>query len=713
MSRIFLITLLTLWLMPLLYAQPGRCLRFTGPGQGVSVPHSASLELSVFGQMTMEAWVKPSVHAPGERIVLQKSDSSWGLYLLDGLPAFRVADTGMHQALSPHPLDTGHWHHLAGTFDGNTLCLWVDGIPVATSSAEYIRNAVNLPLELGGVSTDPQAGFQGFLDEVRVWRRALGAEELRRNIHRPLPLNPVPPGLSACYSLDADSGSLLADGSGQHNDGLLWGLDTSGGPGSAWSPSTAPLPFHTLRAGDLAQDSVWPGEQGRPLHPWSRVRLDHRMDLYGADSLLSVLVSLDAEIEIHPQAGLTVSEAMQSLPGQDGIILRSGPSGTGSLIEYSSAVPATILKYLTADTWHHFSTPVSTALSGVFTGLWLLPYNEPGGGWGNYITSSGNLLQPTRGYATWSSSATTGNHTLFIFGLMNAGQVNTALLTRSAADPRYRGFNFIGNPYPSGIDWEAREGWTRQGIRSALYVYDPQQQNYRTFVNGSGVNGGSAFIPPMQGFFVRVDPGVSQGQVTFRDAVRVHAPAGNVSNPGFPGFCLRVSHDSSGFYDEARMNFDGEWNPGYDPLRDASKLFSGSANVPQLWTLAPDSLETPMAVNDLGSFLDSLAVPLALDAAAPGGHSLQLQACTGLGNSARIWLEDLFTHSFTDLRSTPSYAFSSAAGDSTVRFLLHLDPTGFSGRVAYHHPLLPPLPSARVRVVGPGGDTLVLNTVAD
>lgn len=699
-----------------LQAQPGGCLYFSGQDQYVLVPHSASLEMSVFGQMTAEAWIKPSAIGPGERIIMQKSDTSWGLYLLNGIPVFRVTDTLMHQAVAQHPLDSGRWHHLAGTFDGTTLCLWVNGCLAGTATAGYIRNAANQELRLGGKPSVQSSCFLGWMDEVRIWRRALSARELRLNIHRPLPLSNPPQGLSAYYTFDQDSGILLPDLTPLLNNGLLTNMDTTGGPGSNWRVSTAPLPFSTIAHGEFHQDSLWPSDQGAPQYPWARVMIDHMVDLYGRDTLESLTVNANADIDIHPGAGLTVSGLLVSIPGQPGIILRSDSSSSGSLIHSTPGVAATILHYLTADTWHHFSTPVSTALTGIFSGLWLLPYNEPAGTWGNYITQTGMLLTPARGYATWSSSAYTGNHTLYVLGLMNQGDVTSPVLTNSAADPIYRGFNFTGNPYPSGIDWEA-DGWVRTNIGSALYVYDAQRQNYRTYVNGTGVNGGNRYIAPMQGFFVRVRPEQASGLIGFSDATREHPPLqppGAGSVPELPSIALRAENPVTGFYDETRLNFGGSWAPGNDPLRDATKLFSGSANVPQLWSLTPDSSQIPMAINHLGDFLDPVAIPLCFQPQSGGSFRLSLQEINSIGSGTSLILEDLINQSNISLRDSNEILFSAQANDTTHRFLLHINPTGFSGRLVYHKSGLPGLEGAGIQVIPdiPSIDTVRLSTTS-
>ncbi|MBE0641847.1 MAG: hypothetical protein IH599_07415, partial [Bacteroidales bacterium] len=477
---------------------------------------------------------------------------------------------------------------------------------------------------------------------------------------------------------------------------------------------TAPLPFYTIAHGNFHDDTVWLPDQGVPSRPWSRVLINHMIDFHGRDTLESLVVNLNADIDIQAGAGLTVNGQLESIPGQSGIILRSDSSGAGSLIHSTPGVAATILHYLRADTWHHFSPPVSTALSGIFSGLWLLPYNEPAGTWGNYITQTGMLLTPARGYAVWSSSAYTGNHTLYVQGLMNQGGLSSPLLTNSATDKVFRGYNFIGNPYPSGLDWEG-QGWDKSNINSALYVYDALQQNYRTYVNGTGVNGGSRYIPPMQGFFVRVRPQQVTGMLTFSNASRMHPPQNPsipIVAPEIPTLSLKAENLSTNYSDETRLNFGGDWNPGADPMHDATKLFSGSNNVPQLWSLTPDSAQTPMAISHLGDFLQPLTIPLSFDPMVSGSFRLSLEQMSNIGTATEILLEDVINQSITNIRDTNQVYFTANINDTSRRFLLHIDPTGFSGRLVYHRPGLPGLMGARIEVqpVHPGGDTAILYT---
>jgi hypothetical protein len=60
------------------------------------------------------------------------------------------------------------------------------------------------------------------------------------------------------------------------------------------------------------------------------------------------------------------------------------------------------------------------------------------------------------------------------FGLLNNGNVSFPITnTSSSADAVVRGFNLIGNPYPSSIDWKSGTGWLRTDlvVSGGGYVY--------------------------------------------------------------------------------------------------------------------------------------------------------------------------------------------------------------------------------------------------
>jgi hypothetical protein len=93
---------------------------------------------------------------------------------------------GSHFVYSPTAgpwVFNGEWRHVAGTFDGSVVRLYVDGAEIGSGTATTISIAYNeLPFEIGNYTTcgGGSYGFPGDLDEVAVWSRALSAEEILR-----------------------------------------------------------------------------------------------------------------------------------------------------------------------------------------------------------------------------------------------------------------------------------------------------------------------------------------------------------------------------------------------------------------------------------------------------------------------------------------------------------------------------------------------------
>ena len=128
------------------------------------------------GPYTIAAWVYAD--ATHDQIALLSkpfgsgSGNSWQLEVLDD---DRVSLSGgsLHSLQSPDVLPAEEWHHVAGTWDGTTKRLFIDGalVAVADAGVEYDDHAVYL----GG---DQNAGtevlhWDGILDDLRVYRRVL------------------------------------------------------------------------------------------------------------------------------------------------------------------------------------------------------------------------------------------------------------------------------------------------------------------------------------------------------------------------------------------------------------------------------------------------------------------------------------------------------------------------------------------------------------
>ncbi len=166
----------------------GSAVTFDGVNDRVRVGDAGSINLA--SGMTLEAWVNPSA-TNGWRTVLMKErvmDLSYGLYGSgEARPAIFTAtdgETGSAKAVDALPLNT--WTHLAATYDGTTLRMYVDGALIdATNLSSGPLIPGNGPLSIGG-NTIYGEWFKGLIDEVRVYDRALSASQIQADMAAPV-----------------------------------------------------------------------------------------------------------------------------------------------------------------------------------------------------------------------------------------------------------------------------------------------------------------------------------------------------------------------------------------------------------------------------------------------------------------------------------------------------------------------------------------------
>ncbi len=160
----------------------GFALRFDGVDDHVDFGEGAGI--SPTKAVSVEAWVYPeAAPADGEPGVVGKRYSSYVLtYYTNGHVYWYISGGGNNCRAA---LSTGAWHHVVGTFDGKRLKLYVDGILASTSESKEAAAGTGGPFRMGNSTGEARytkgAHFKGMLDEVRLYSRALSAEEVARH----------------------------------------------------------------------------------------------------------------------------------------------------------------------------------------------------------------------------------------------------------------------------------------------------------------------------------------------------------------------------------------------------------------------------------------------------------------------------------------------------------------------------------------------------
>jgi glucose/arabinose dehydrogenase len=192
----------------------GGALSFDGVDDVVVIPGSASLDLTT--GMTLEAWVFPTSPLVSWKAIVQKQVDGW--YLDANTAANRVGVGGTLSGLccaalnGTTTLPVNQWTHVAGTYDGSTLRIFVNGNLEASQPASGSLQVSSAPVRIGG-NTYANEFFPGRIDDVRIYDRALGEAEIEHDMNMPVSSAPavpaVPPGWVA-IALGASGSAVLA-----------------------------------------------------------------------------------------------------------------------------------------------------------------------------------------------------------------------------------------------------------------------------------------------------------------------------------------------------------------------------------------------------------------------------------------------------------------------------------------------------------------------
>ena len=107
----------------------------------------------------------------------------------------------------------GQWEHVAATYDGSVARFYVDGVEVATTFTGHVGSSNTW--RLGAFDTTPTGFFDGLVDNVRVYDRALSSSEIQTDMASRIQPESIPPTVTATTPADGATGDQrrqLGDG---------------------------------------------------------------------------------------------------------------------------------------------------------------------------------------------------------------------------------------------------------------------------------------------------------------------------------------------------------------------------------------------------------------------------------------------------------------------------------------------------------------------
>ena len=242
----------------------GKAASFVNRGDLVTIADHPSLDLTT--AFTLEAWVRPSSSSNTRTVLIKEApgDLVYALYA-NGIAQLPIAWARSGNAGFSAPgntrLSADIWTHLAATYDGSALRLYVNGISVSSRAMTGTLNSSNMALRIGG-STIWDESYRGLIDDVRIYNRSLSAAEILIDMATPVGItDTTDPDISLTAPADgaAISGSVAVSAAATDNvgvggvqfylDGAILGAEDATAPYSVtWDTRTAGNGTHTLTA---------------------------------------------------------------------------------------------------------------------------------------------------------------------------------------------------------------------------------------------------------------------------------------------------------------------------------------------------------------------------------------------------------------------------------------------------------------------------------
>jgi len=480
--------------------------------------------------------------------------------------------------------------------------------------------------------------------------------------------------------------------------------------------------FFTLSTTYQPQSFTWEGDVSAAWETngnWNQDRVPNSLDDIDIPNVANdPVISSTAEclaIDLATGATLTINAgnsltAYGNFTNAGTLILKSPNSlGAGGSFIDNGTITGTgnvqVERYISKLEYHYVSSPIQSGVSGnansdlftshgsAFNGNFY-DYDETIDLDGNASTAPAGAFDPDNLAAGWGfahngdggaavdmnvkegySFYTDIDGVVTFDGDVNTGDMSVSGLPYTDNDPtsgslpnHYDGWNLVGNPYPSAIDWDLMRG-NLTNLDDAIYVWDGTQ--YANYV--SGVTGGAGTqnneIVPMQSFFVHAN--ANNAGFTLNNSHRVHSTANFKSAKSSPVInnTIKLRLSANNMSDLSVVYFKLNATEEFDGIYDAYRLFSTwNPEVPHLFSITKNE-QTPLSISALPeNSMDELNIPLGIRLDNGGECVISKEEFNMPGMN--VYLIDKLENKSIYLNEENSYSFSFTGGDIRDRFEL-------------------------------------------
>ena len=417
------------------------------------------------------------------------------------------------------------------------------------------------------------------------------------------------------------------------------------------------------------------------------------------NAILAATCNVDGQspaqnVTVYPGVALTISQG-NTLAAYGNFLLKSdAPNGTATLVNSGTlTVTGTsgVEQYLTAktgaattDNWWYVASPVSGASSAVFAPQTSTNkmgfYNEPTVAY-SQISNNSTQLTPAKGYVV-SLGGAVGSSATYIFsgGALNDGNIPLTV-SRTGTNAGKRGFNLVGNPYPSYVNWNDITQYGTSGVRTDIKptIWYRVRTNsgsmmFDTFDGTIGTDNGksgevSQYIPPMQAFWMKVVADNSTPAITFTNSMRSHRDQNSSTNrlrakAMNPMQIIRIKVSNGVNSDAAIVLADANAQDTFDSY-DAQKMPNDNAEIPEIYTLAGSE---ELVINHLNNFSTDKQLSLGFRPGKSGDFTIETTEISNLDSQLKVILLDKLNYTEHEIPVGSPYLFSSDDTATNSRF---------------------------------------------
>lgn len=394
------------------------------------------------------------------------------------------------------------------------------------------------------------------------------------------------------------------------------------------------------------------------------------VDIADPAECYSIYIQDDNKLQINPLAALTINKNLNNYTDNSAFIIKANSSGSGSVIIHGISDNGTMEQYF-EDTklqnWQYISSPVKNAKSAIYENDYLMYYYEPQLRYVS-ITPSNVDLKVGRGYTVKKAQDNIEKYE----GILNNGEVSIPTLTNTLGIPystdEHSGWNLIGNPYTSSINWDNVSLPSKVHGQVSVWVVTNNDGEYvsdwKVWVKGLG-DDEAHYIDPGEGFFVFAN---DTEEISFDSSVQTHhveeSSTKSTPNPELDEI-MEIQASGNNLNSSFYFRFLEGSNPGFDPEYDAFKMLSESEKLPQIYNKLE---ETILAINSIPHPAEDDVLHLAFTSGTEGTYQLDFIGIESFDYQQGFYLKDNLSGESFDLRKEKTVTFNYKTSDPENRF---------------------------------------------